>query len=77
MLAYYKMLVKPHRSLKTHFVYDTITGMSKSKETKKSWDISKITRDAVVGTAARARILQDKAAEELKKAAERVKQKLS
>jgi len=44
-----------------------------NKGTKKSWDISKITRDAVVGTAARARILQDKAAEELKKSAERVK----
>ncbi len=51
--------------------------MSNNKETKKPWDISKITRDAVVTTAERARILQDKTAAELKKAAERVKQKLS
>lgn len=77
MLAYYKMLVKPHSSLKTHSVYDTINCMSKSKETKKPWDISKITRAAVVDTAERARVLQDKAAEELKKVAELVKQKLS
>lgn len=42
------------------------------KETTKKWDISTITRDAVVGTAERARILQDKTAEELKKARERV-----
>lgn len=51
--------------------------MNDNKRTKKSWDISKITRDAVVTTAERARILQDKTAEELKKAAELVKQKLS
>jgi len=48
------------------------TNKDKEKETAKKWDISAITRDAVVGTAERARILQDKTAEELKKATERV-----
>lgn len=51
--------------------------MNDNKRTKKSWDLSKITRDAVVSTAERARILQDKAAEQLKKAAESLKQKSS
>lgn len=51
--------------------------MNTGKKTKKSWDLSKITRDAVVTTAERARILQDKAAEEIKKAAESLKQKSS
>jgi len=51
--------------------------MSTDKKTKKSWDISTITRGAVVGAAERMRTLQEKTAEELKKAAERVKQKLS